>query len=171
MLLLVLFYCWGNGGSKLAILHLARVITSLGVDLVFKPKHFDSKIHAVNYPLHCKVFGTVNNYYYYYYYFFKKILFIFREGKGGWKRGKHQCVVASWVPPTGDLARNPGMCPTGNQTRDPLVCRSALIALSHTSQGILLLQLLLTFIVMVIIPQLTHHVCHFRWGNRHLTSY
>ena len=24
---------------------------------------------------------------------------------------KHQCVVASHVPPTGDLACNPGMCP------------------------------------------------------------
>ena len=24
---------------------------------------------------------------------------------------KHQCVVASHAPPTGDLACNPGMCP------------------------------------------------------------
>ena len=24
---------------------------------------------------------------------------------------KHQCVVASHAPPTGDLAYNPGMCP------------------------------------------------------------
>ena len=23
---------------------------------------------------------------------------------------KHQCVVASHMPPTGDLARNPGLC-------------------------------------------------------------
>ena len=29
------------------------------------------------------------------------------EGEGE----KHQCVVASCTPPTGDLARNPGMCP------------------------------------------------------------
>ena len=47
--------------------------------------------------------------------FLKKILFIFRETKGGMKRGregeKHQCVVASHVPPTGGLACNPGMCP------------------------------------------------------------
>ena len=42
-----------------------------------------------------------------------KILFIFREGvKEGEKEGeKHQCVVASHMPPTGDLAHNPGMCP------------------------------------------------------------
>ena len=26
-------------------------------------------------------------------------------------REKHQCVVAFNVPPTGDLAHNPGMCP------------------------------------------------------------
>ena len=38
-------------------------------------------------------------------------LFIFRQkGKGEKKRDKHQCVVASHAPPTGDLACNPGMC-------------------------------------------------------------
>ena len=45
--------------------------------------------------------------------FFLKILFIiFRErGREGEREGeKHQCVVASCVPPTGDLAHNPGMC-------------------------------------------------------------
>ena len=38
--------------------------------------------------------------------FVLKILFIFREnGKEGEKEGeKHQCVVASHMPPTGDLA-------------------------------------------------------------------
>ena len=40
-------------------------------------------------------------------------LFIFRErGREGEREGeKHQRVVASHMPPTGDLARNPGMCP------------------------------------------------------------
>ena len=40
-------------------------------------------------------------------------LFIFRQmGREGERQGeKHQCVVASHVPPTGDLAHNPGMCP------------------------------------------------------------
>ena len=36
-----------------------------------------------------------------------------REGE------KHQCVVASHVPPTGDLARNPGMCPDWESNRQP----------------------------------------------------
>ena len=45
---------------------------------------------------------------------FKKkdfILFIFRQRvREGEREGeKHQCVVASHVAPTGDLARNPGM--------------------------------------------------------------
>ena len=47
-------------------------------------------------------------------YFLQKIfyLFIFRERGRERERGeKHQCVVASWAPPTGDLAHNPGMCP------------------------------------------------------------
>ena len=44
---------------------------------------------------------------------FLKILFIFREmGREGEREGeKHQCVVASHEPPTGDLAQNPGMYP------------------------------------------------------------
>ena len=42
--------------------------------------------------------------------FFK---FIFREmGREEEREGeKHQCVVASHMPPTGDLAHNPGMSP------------------------------------------------------------
>ena len=40
-------------------------------------------------------------------------LFIFRErGTEGEREGeKHQCVVASRLPPAEDLVRNPGMCP------------------------------------------------------------
>ena len=34
-----------------------------------------------------------------------------RGRMGGKEREKHQCVVASQALPTGDLARNPGMCP------------------------------------------------------------
>ena len=45
--------------------------------------------------------------------FLKDFLYLFlekREGKE--KQGeKHQCVVASHVGPTGDVAHNPGMCP------------------------------------------------------------
>ena len=47
-------------------------------------------------------------------FFFKEILFIYlREGgrEGKRNREKHQCVVASHAPPTGDQACNPGMCP------------------------------------------------------------
>ena len=45
-------------------------------------------------------------------YFLRFYLFIFREReREGEREGeKHQCVVASHAPPTGDLARNPGMC-------------------------------------------------------------
>ena len=46
--------------------------------------------------------------------FLKKILFIYflRQKKGGEREGeKHQCVVASHVPLTEDLACNPGLCP------------------------------------------------------------
>ena len=48
-------------------------------------------------------------YYYYYYFIFKAFLERGREGER--EGGKHQCVVASRKPPTGDLTYNPGMCP------------------------------------------------------------
>ena len=54
---------------------------------------------------------------------FKKVLFIyfFLERGRGWERGgeKHQCVVASRAPPTGDLTRNPGMCPDWESNQWP----------------------------------------------------
>ena len=51
------------------------------------------------------------------------------------ERGKHQCVGASCMPPTGDLACNPGMCPDWEPNLDHLVCRPVLNLLSHTRQG------------------------------------
>ena len=52
---------------------------------------------------------------------FLKILFIFRERgeEGEREREKHQCVVASHRPPTGDPAHNPGMCPDWELNRQP----------------------------------------------------
>ena len=51
-----------------------------------------------------------------------------REGE------KHQCVVASHMPPNGDLAHNPGTCPDWKLNQDPFICRLAFNPLSHTSQ-------------------------------------
>ena len=47
--------------------------------------------------------------------------FIFRErGREGEREGeKHQCVVASSTPLTGDLAHNPGMCPDWELNQRP----------------------------------------------------
>ena len=45
-------------------------------------------------------------------FFFLKILFVFRKRREGEREEeKPQCVVASHVPPTGDLTSKPGMCP------------------------------------------------------------
>ena len=64
-------------------------------------------------------------------------LFIFRERgrEGEREEEKHQCVVASRAPSTGDLACNLGIVPTGVQTGNPLVQGPALNPLSHSSQG------------------------------------
>ena len=54
-------------------------------------------------------------------------LFIFRErGKEGKREGeKHQCVVVSRAPPTGDLAHNPGMCPDWESNWQPFASQSS----------------------------------------------
>ena len=67
-------------------------------------------------------------------FFFKDGIY-FLEGGRGREGEKHQCVVASRVPTSGDLASNPGMCLTGKPINDPLVRRPALNPLSHTRQG------------------------------------
>ena len=54
--------------------------------------------------------------------FFKRLyLFTFRERgrKGGREGEKHQCVVAFHMPPTRELAHNPGMCPDWESNRRP----------------------------------------------------
>ena len=47
------------------------------------------------------------------FFFFKDFTYLFLE------RGKHQYVVASHTPPTGDLAHNPGVCPDWELNQQP----------------------------------------------------
>lgn len=54
---------------------------------------------------------------------FEFYLFIFREGKGGRKKEKRPCVVASCTPPTGDPTLNQACALIGHGTGDPLVLR------------------------------------------------
>ena len=59
-------------------------------------------------------------------------LFILERGKG---REKHQCVVASCMPPIGNLACNPGMSPDWESNQQNFGSQARLNPLSHTSQG------------------------------------
>ena len=44
--------------------------------------------------------------------FYILFIYFYREGAGGRKRGREtSIVVASHVPPAGDLGYNPAMCP------------------------------------------------------------
>ena len=43
----------------------------------------------------------------------KDFIYLYREGE------KHPRVVASYAPPTGDLAYNPGMCPEWEPNQQP----------------------------------------------------
>ena len=67
--------------------------------------------------------------------FFSLILFIFREREGEREGEKHQCVIASHAPSTGDPASNPVMCPDWESNQGSLVHRPGFNPLSHTSQG------------------------------------
>ena len=55
-----------------------------------------------------------------------------REGE------KHQCVVASRTPPTGDLARNPGMCPDWESNRRPFGSQSGTQSTEPHQPGLLI---------------------------------
>ena len=70
--------------------------------------------------------------------FFLKILFIFREGKGGTKRGREtsMCGCLVHAPYWGPAWPTTQACAlTGDQTSNPLIRRLALNPLNHTSQG------------------------------------
>ena len=52
--------------------------------------------------------------------FFKDCIYFLERRREGEREGeKHQCVVASWRPPTGDLAHNPGTCPDWESSLQP----------------------------------------------------
>ena len=57
----------------------------------------------------------------FYFLFLKDVIYLFLErGEGKEREGeKHQCVVASCVPPTRDLACNLGMCPAWQLNQRP----------------------------------------------------
>ena len=55
--------------------------------------------------------------------FLKDFIYLFlerREWREKERKRKHQCVVASHASPTGDLARNPGMCRGWESNWQPL---------------------------------------------------
>ena len=55
----------------------------------------------------------------FFFFFFFKDFIKSREREGKREEEKNQCMVASPAPPTGDLARNPGMCLDWKSNRQP----------------------------------------------------
>ena len=51
------------------------------------------------------------------FFFFKDSINLCLDRGEGREKVKHQYVVASCAPPTGDLVRNPGMCPDWESNR------------------------------------------------------
>ena len=54
----------------------------------------------------------------------KDFIYLFLERGEGRKGEKHQCVVASHMLPTGDLACNPGTCPDWELNRPPFASQT-----------------------------------------------
>ena len=100
---------WPGMGDREEIqFRISLLILGKGINWVtwykdFKQMLIERELYFFNSKLH------------FFFLFFKKrfYLFITRErGKEREREGeKHQCVVVSHTPPTGDPARNPGMCP------------------------------------------------------------
>ena len=68
--------------------------------------------------------------------FFLRFIFFLERGRERKREGeKHQCVVASHVAPTGDLAHNPGMCLAWQSNQRPFGLQPARDPLSYASQG------------------------------------
>ena len=79
-------------------------------------------------------------------YIFKRFyLFIFRErGSEGEKEvEKHQCVVASHVPPTGDTACNPGICPDWELNQQPFGSQAGTQSTEPHQPGLSILEIFL----------------------------
>ena len=60
--------------------------------------------------------------------FFKDFIYLSLERgrEGERERKEYQCVVASRVPTTGDLACNPGMCPDWESNQRPFDLQASL---------------------------------------------
>ena len=67
-------------------------------------------------------------------FFFNLFIFREKEREGGRQGEKYQCVVASHMAPTGDLAHNPGMGPYWYSNPQPFGLQPTLNPLSYTSQ-------------------------------------
>ena len=71
-------------------------------------------------------------------YFLKDFTYLFLERrKEEEKEGeKHQCVVASHVPPTRDLAHSPGMCPDWESNQWPFCSQAGTQSIEPHQPGL-----------------------------------
>ena len=87
---------------------------------------------------HCSIrntTGTDLTYFARFYLFIYLFIYLLERRKKGEREGeKHQYVVASCVPPTGNLAHNPSMCPDWELNQQPVGLQPVLSPLSYTSQ-------------------------------------
>ena len=71
--------------------------------------------------------------------FFKDFIYLILErGREGERKGdKHQCVVFSLMPPTGDLAHNPGMWPDWELNQRPFGSQASIQSTEAHQPGLI----------------------------------
>ena len=75
-------------------------------------------------------------------FYFLKILFIFRErAREGESKGEKHWSSASHMPPTGDLACNPGMCPDQESNPRPFGLQVGTQSIEPQQPGLILQQI------------------------------
>ena len=85
--------------------------------------------------------------------------FIFIDFQRGEREGeKHQCVVASCAPPTGDLACNPGMCPDWELNQQPFGSQASTQSTEPHQPGLgwYIFLIFVEYVLVVVVPIAFH---------------
>ena len=110
--------------------------------------------------LNSALFGTIEYFFLLWYFLVLKRFYLFLErGREGEREGeKHQCVVASHAPPSGDLSHNPDMCPDWEWNQWPFGSLASAQSTEPYQPGPFFDTLFLPFVgVLYLIPSYTLH--------------
>ena len=86
-------------------------------------------------------------------------MFLERGREGEREEERHQCVVASHMGPTGDMAHNPGMCPDWESNLRPFGLQAGIQSTESHQPG-----LIITFIKKILL-EILHCILKFIYST------